>query len=1300
MKYRILILAPVLLVALAGSIGWLAGTTGGLRFVAARALPHLPVTLEPSEIEGRLVGPLSLGRIRFDVPGLGGEIESVELDWRLGALLGRTLHVRELRITRPRLVLEPAATPPDESARDDEAAFSLPFKLILEKVSVIDGELRSADAVIVEGLDLELAGRASGEQFELERLELRSSRGAIDGHVRASLDPAAPWDVDLSWQFAMDDAPVAGHTRIEGRLALLEIVQEVSAPLTARIDGTVSGLPEAPAWQLGVVIEALPPRAGPWPEVLDGFAAELQLEGDVADSLLAGHFRLPAHLPGRVAVDGRAGWVDGEVALRRLELALEDGARLAASGRFVPGDAPEAEFEVQGTDLGWPLGDTAREIELPSLTLQGSGAGDRWRVTLNALARRDGLPETDVNAVLHWTGTLLTVEQLALNSTAGEINATARGTLDTADEQLDYRLTAEADVQLPDYPPLSAVLTVVGDAQGLLVETLAAELLGGTVTGGGRIAWTGDEAADFRLEFADLDPASLAPDWPGRLAGALDLKGLPTTQGGLEITLRALRGELKSLPLEGEAALNIGVGEYLLRRASLTLGGAELEASGRLDDEEVMLEASLEIPALQDLDAAARGAFSATAHVTGAPRAPQIEFGARGDRLRWQANRARVLRVDAMVDVSGGRPSQLLAELEGFATAPGPGASLRLQGDGVPEDHRVRLELLRARPEQQFSLALAGGLVDERWSGVLSELSITAEQQEIWTLQAPASLSADTEAVTLSEACMDGTLGLLCLEGGWTRAGPSRGRATLAQLDLGPLSEWLGMGLAAQGVVTGHVYVEADDEVFRTLSGGLVLTAGDIRLTGEDSNPLVAWEGGALELTGNEDEARAVLNVVLAAGDRVEGELKVGWNAADPPLEGGLESELSQLEIITELLPDLSDLEGRATMQASISGTLSAPRLTGRFEWLDGTAEIPMLGLRPKNINVVAALVEGIMSFTATGRSGDGEFEADGRFDLGADTVDGRATLRGENLLLANLPEARVTASPDLRLHYSGRDVTIGGEVDIPFARISGLGTPGAVTVSPDEVIVGPRSRVEEDGLAVSSRVRVTVGPDVQVQATGLRGKIEGSILTVTEPRALPWGRGEIRVVDGTFGVFGQTLEIETGRLIYTGGSLENPGLEIRAVRKVDNVTAGALVRGTLQQPEISVYSDPAMPSAEALSYLTLGKSLDQLQAGEQTTINQAASSLALSGGGMIARDLGRRLGLDDISVTADDASGGASVVISKYLGSGLYVSYGLGLFDTVNTLRLRYQINQRLSLEATSGDEAAADLFYTFERD
>ena len=1301
MKYRKPLLAGVILAVLLGPVGWLVGTTSGLRFIVARALPHVPVEIDPASIEGRLVGPLSVGRIELAAPGVRGTIERVELDWRPSALLTRTLHLRALRIVSPRIDLETARVAPEETDSPEHGAgISLPVAIVLDHLELLDGELRRDGEVVVAELQLELEGRLEGRQMELRRLDLRSAQGELAGHAHASMAPAEPWDVDLSWRLALPDGPVAGHARITGSLDRLTVEQTLSAPAASRIEGTISGLPDSPAWQLDLEVESLPARAGLWPEVMDGLAARLRIEGRLEDSVISGQVDLPQLVPGRIDLDVQAGWEAATAHIRRLELGLADGARLSGSGSVTPGDELAGRFSLDATGLGWPLGEAGQEIHLPRLSLRGTGEADRWSFEIAGLARRNGLPEVDFAAALEWADSILAIEQVVLNSQGGEIHATGSGRLDTRDDGLDYRAAVEAHIRLPEQPAVSAQFEAAGDALGIHIETLSAQLLGGTLEGAGRITWAGEDAADFRLAFTDLDPSSLAPDWPGRLSGALEINGMPAGDDGLEIHLSALEGEIRTLPVRGQGAVNITETTLLLRRTALSIGSASLEASGRLGKEDLALDATLEVPSLDALHDDARGVLSATAQVEGPRAAPRVTLEASGTRLGWREMRARTLRIDATADLSGTEISRIMAELDGFATAPGPGGALRLDADGTPEDHRVRIELERTRPDQRFQLGLEGGMVDARWTGRLTELAIEEDQQAIWALQRPAAVEASAEHASLGDACMAGTLGVLCMQGAWNRAGPWNGEAILSELDLAPLGEWLGGGLRARGIVTGRIVVEADDDQFRALSGGLELTGGDLRLAEEDSSPLITWEGGRLELEGDVSEARLALNLALADDDVVEGNITIGWNMPDPPLAGRLEARLGELQLITELLPDLSDLEGHATVQASVSGTLGAPRILGRFEWLDGTAQLPMVGLRPRDINVIADLEDGVLSFRASGRSGEGGFEADGRFDLGAKVVDGKATLRGDGLLLANLPEARVTATPDLRLSFSGREIVIGGEVGIPYARISGVGGPTAVTVSPDEVIVGPRARATEDDIRVMSRIRVSVGPDVQVQAAGLRGRVEGSILTVMQPQALPWGRGELRVVDGTFSAFGQNLQIDTGRLIYTGGPLENPGLDIRAVRKVNEITAGALVRGTLQQPEISIYSDPPLPRAEALSYLTLGKSLDQLQAGEQSTVNQAANSLALSGGGMIARDLGRRLGFDDVSVTADDLTGGTSVVIGKYLGGGLYVSYGLGLFDTVNTLRLRYQINRRLSVEATSGEEAAADLFYTFERD
>jgi translocation and assembly module TamB len=1292
------VVGAVMLV-LVGVFAWLAGTTSGLRFLAARAIPHLPVSFEPAEMTGRLAGPLSIGRVEIETEGVTGTIERIDLDWRLRALLGRTLHLRDVYIGNPRFTI---AAPPDPAEQEDRerGEFRLPLDIVIDRLVLQDGEFHYGEEVVAADVQLHLAGRAGGDRIEITRLELDSDRVTVSGHALASMDsPDDPWDIDIEWRLPIEDDTLAGHTRIMGRAAALEVEQTFAGMLAGRIEGTMGGLPDNPAWEITVALEPLPAGAGAWPEALDGFAARLRLEGRLEESRITGHLELPEVLPGRIGIDAEGGWDEGIATIRHLGVTLADGARVFASGRIEPGEPLSAEFALEGEGLGWPLeGD--RDIELVRLSLRGSGVDDRWQLVVDSRARREGLPDLDIEAVLAWTEPLLAIERLTVVSAEGEVAASASGVLDTSGDGMRYQVALDADIRLPEQPPAEIRLRADGDTAGARIQDLQARVLDGTIEGEGRLAWAGEEAADFTLSFSGIDPAGLDPEFPGRLAGAIDLRGAPDGPAGLTIVLRDLEGVLREQQVSGQGELVVRGDAFELRRSTLSLGANSVQASGRIDERAAALDAVLELASLADLHPAASGSLSAVARIHGPRREPSVALEASGAELGWEAWRMSSLAVDLDLDLAGERTSRVQVELDGVADGPGPDARLRIEGEGTPASHRAGLQLARPRPDQQVRLALEGGLDDARWSGRLTELTLADALQELWSLQHPAGLEVSADAASISDVCMDGTFGHLCLEADWRAGGPWGGRAALGELDLRPLTEWADTGLLAAGVVTGNVVVNADDDGFHDLDGALALSAGDVRLAGEGGGVLVAWREGTLSFDGDMEEARIGVNLVLAGADRLEGRLVVGWNAPDPPLDGHLEAELAQLDIIAEFVPDLADLQGRAVLRAAVTGTLQDPSITGRFEWLEGAAQIGVLNIHPTDINVVAEIEGRTLTFRADGRSGDGAFETEGRFDLGADSVEGRATLRGEDMLVAALPEARITASPQIELGYSGLEVNIDGSVRIPYARISGLAAPTAVTASPDEVIVGPEARAVEEGVRVTSRIRVTVGPDVQIQAVGLRGNVEGTILTVMQPRALPWGRGELRVVDGTFSAFGQRLEIETGRLIYTGGPLENPGLEIRAVRKIDEISAGALVRGTLRNPEIDVYSDPAMARAEALSYLTLGKSLDELQAGEQTTIDQAASSLALSGGGLIARDLGRRLGFDDVAVTADDAAGGTALVVGRHLGGGLYVSYGLGLFDAVNTLRLRYQINPRLSLEATSGEEVAADVYYSFERD
>jgi len=194
-------------------------------------------------------------------------------------------------------------------------------------------------------------------------------------------------------------------------------------------------------------------------------------------------------------------------------------------------------------------------------------------------------------------------------------------------------------------------------------------------------------------------------------------------------------------------------------------------------------------------------------------------------------------------------------------------------------------------------------------------------------------------------------------------------------------------------------------------------------------------------------------------------------------------------------------------------------------------------------------------------------------------------------------------------------------------------------------------------------------------------------------------GTGEIIIHEGRYRAYGQRLDIEDGRLLFTGSSLDNPGLDVRAIRRVNEITVGLQVGGRLQQPQIELYSIPAMDQTDMLSYLILGRPMETTNSSESQMMSQAALALGLAGGDSLARQVGDQFGLDEMRVESNDTGDQASLVVGRHLSPDLYVSYGVGLVEAINTLRLRYRLAERWHVQVESGEYQGADLLFTIER-
>ena len=88
-----------------------------------------------------------------------------------------------------------------------------------------------------------------------------------------------------------------------------------------------------------------------------------------------------------------------------------------------------------------------------------------------------------------------------------------------------------------------------------------------------------------------------------------------------------------------------------------------------------------------------------------------------------------------------------------------------------------------------------------------------------------------------------------------------------------------------------------------------------------------------------------------------------------------------------------------------------------------------------------------------------------------------------------------------------------------------------------------------------------------------------------------------------------------------------------------------------------------------------------------------------MSGGGLLLGGLGTRLGLDEVSLERDSDSNDTTVVLGKALSPKLFVSYGISIAEAINTIKLRYTLNERWSLKAEAGIEQSADIEYRIER-
>ena len=119
-------------------------------------------------------------------------------------------------------------------------------------------------------------------------------------------------------------------------------------------------------------------------------------------------------------------------------------------------------------------------------------------------------------------------------------------------------------------------------------------------------------------------------------------------------------------------------------------------------------------------------------------------------------------------------------------------------------------------------------------------------------------------------------------------------------------------------------------------------------------------------------------------------------------------------------------------------------------------------------------------------------------------------------------------------------------------------------------------------------------------------------------------------------------------------------------------------------------------------SICQLGRPLPQDDSEDRDQVNSASAALALGVGGasLLGEKFGERVGIDEVGVETESATGEVTLKLGTYLRPDLFVGYGRGLANQVNSFLVRYRLTKSLSVETESSSESVGgDIFYIIER-
>jgi len=823
-----------------------------------------------------------------------------------------------------------------------------------------------------------------------------------------------------------------------------------------------------------------------------------------------------------------------------------------------------------------------------------------------------------------------------------------------------------------------------GDLSQVRLGQLALTAGQGKATGSVAVRFADALAWDVDLQLSALNPAYWLAELPGTLAGPLRSKGQMKDEqlsldAQLDLTGR-LRGQPAMLKVQAQGAEQ----QWTLGTLAVQLGDNRINGSGSLQ-QRLAGQVDINLPRLGQLWPGLQGQVKGRLDLAGTLQAPQGSLALQGQQLAQEQNRIQRLDVQARLDSA----QRGLVDMTATGIRLGETVLGTLRANAKGDIRQQALTVALDGPQLKLDLGADGQLNKGDWRGRLASGRIQAGGQD-WQLQAPARLQRLASGqIDFGAHCWRSGQASLCGED--QRLAPEpRLRYHLKQFPLDSLAQWLPKDFAWQGMLNADVNL---DIPAGGPKGTVRVDASGGTLRVRDNGRWIDFPYQTLSLDSTLAPRRVDTRLAFR-GDRL-GELNVNARldlaTTAKPLTCAFRLAGVQLSLARPFVPMVERRAGQLNGNGRLTGTLMAPQVNGELKLSGGEVSGPELPVSLQDLSLQALVAGEQVQLDGNWRSG-----AAGRGRLSGQLTWGQALgmdlrLQGQQLPVNVEPYATLDVAPDLNLRLVDDKLAVTGKVLVPKGKITVRELPpSTVKVSDDTVIVGNQTEQGKPPMAMAMDIDVEVGQEqLSFSGFGLTANLIGHVHIGDNMDT----RGELSLADGRYRAYGQRLNIRRARLLFAG-PIDQPYLDIEAIRQVDDVIAGIRLSGSAEQPTTTVFSEPAMSQEQALSYLVLGRPLGNT--GEDNNmLAQAALGLGLAGSAGITGNLASSLGIKDFELDTQGSGNSTSVVASGNLTEKLSLRYGVGVFEPANTIALRYKLSKKVYLEAASGLASSLDIFY-----